>query len=256
MAAGHSPMEQFEIKPVGGSEPLFELFGNPIYFTNSALWMILVLIGATLLFTLPVKANGIVPGRGQSIAEILYDFVAGIVRSSIGESGMIFFPFVFTLFVFVLFSNFLGMIPYSFTVTSHIAVTFALAMTVFIMVIVVGFWTNGLGFFKLFAPSGVPVWLMPIIVPIEVISFLSRPISLSVRLFANMLAGHTMLKVFAMFVTMLLGAGGVFSALAIAPILAGVAVTALEFLIAFLQAYVFAVLTCIYLNDALHASDH
>jgi F-type H+-transporting ATPase subunit a len=256
MAGGHSPMEQFSVKPVLQQEPLFQLFGQDIYFTNASLWMILTVLAATALFTLPVRAGGIVPGRLQSIAELLYEFVAKIVIDMIGEQGMRYFPLVFSLFGFILFANMLGMMPYSFTVTSHIIVTFALAMLVFTLVILVGLWHNGFGFFKLFLPSGVPLWLAPIIVPIEIVSFLSRPVTLSVRLFANMLAGHTMLKVFAGFVVTFVGAGGAWSALAIAPLLGAVAVTALEFLIAFLQAYVFAVLTCIYINDALHASDH
>lgn len=250
------PMEQFKVKPIGGDQPLFQLFGQDIFFTNSALWMIIVTAVAFLVLTVPVRANGIVPGRGQSIAELIYEHVAKIVTDMAGDAGMRYFPLVFTLFVFVLFSNLLGMIPYSFTVTSHIIVTFALAMLVFLIVIGIGLWHNGLGFFKIFLPSGVPWWLIPLIVPIEIISFLSRPISLSVRLFANMLAGHTMLKVFAGFVVTFVGAGGAWAAMGIVPLLGAVAVTALEFLIAYLQAFVFAVLTCIYINDALHAGEH
>ncbi|HAH09610.1 MAG TPA: F0F1 ATP synthase subunit A, partial [Alphaproteobacteria bacterium] len=190
MAAGHSPMEQFEVKPVLQQEPLFQLWGQDIFLTNSALWMIIVVLAATALLTLPVRMAGIIPGRAQSVAELLYEFVAKIVTDMAGDAGMRYFPLIFTLFCFVLFSNLLGMLPYSFTVTSHIIVTFALAMVVFVFTTLLGLWHNGLGFFKIFLPSGVPWWLWWLIIPIEIISYLSRPISLSVRLFANMLAGH------------------------------------------------------------------
>jgi F-type H+-transporting ATPase subunit a len=188
----------------------------------------------------------------QSIAEITYEFIADMVRQSAGEEGMRFFPFVFSLFSFILVLNMFGMIPGFFTVTSHIAVTAVLALLVFFTVIVYGLYKNGLRFFKLFIPSGIPIYIMPLIVLIEVMSFLSRPISHSVRLFANMLAGHITLKVFAGFVVMLSGFGFVGWIGAILPLGLTVALTALEFLVAFLQAYVFAILTCIYLNDALH----
>jgi F-type H+-transporting ATPase subunit a len=193
-----------------------------------------------------------VPGRLQSLGEISYEFVADTLKNTAGEEGMKFFPFVFTIFMFILFVNIIGLLPYSFTVTSHIVVTAALALLVFFTVIVYGFYKNGLRFFKLFVPSGVPIYILPLIVLIEVMSFLSRPISHSVRLFANMLAGHITLKVFAGFVTML-GAAGVLGWLGAAlPLVMIVALTALELLVAFLQAYVFAILTCIYLNDAIH----
>jgi F-type H+-transporting ATPase subunit a len=253
MAAGHSPMEQFAVTKI---IPI-ELAGYDISFTNASLWMVLAVAAASLFLVLGVKRDGIVPGRMQSIVEMIYDFVRQkTVLDAMGESGMKFFPFIFTLFIFILFTNFLGLIPYSFTVTSHIIVTFAMAITVFAIVIAIGLWTHGLHFFSLFVPSGAPAWIMPIIVPIEIISFLSRPISLSVRLAANMLAGHTMLKVFAGFIVTMLGAGGVLSFLAIAPLLAGIAVTALEVLVAGIQAWVFALLTCIYLNEAVHLHDH
>jgi F-type H+-transporting ATPase subunit a len=253
MAAGHSPMEQFEIKAL---VPL-ELAGFDVSFTNSSLWMLLAVACSAAFLTLGVKRDGVVPGRMQSIVEIFHEF---IMRQTLlpvmGDEGRKFFPFVFTLFIFIFFTNFLGLLPYSFTVTSHVAVTFAMALMVFAIVLVVGFFTHGLRFLTLFVPSGVPAWIMPVIVPIEVISFLSRPISLSLRLAANMLAGHTMLKVFAGFVVSLLGAGGIFSFLSIAPLLAGVALTALEVLVAAVQAWVFAMLTCIYLNEAVHLHDH
>lgn len=253
MAAGHSPMEQFAIKPL---IPI-EIAGYDLSFTNSSLWMMLAVGAGCALLTLGVKRDGIVPGRTQSAVELMYDFIERqTVGNVMGESGKKFFPFIFTLFIFIFFTNFLGLIPYSFTVTSHIIVTFAMALMVFALVLIVGFWTHGLHFFSLFVPSGAPAWIMPLLVPIEIISFLSRPISLSVRLAANMLAGHTMLKVFAGFIVTMLGAGGILSVLAIAPLIAGVLVTALEVLVAAIQAWVFALLTCIYLNEAVHLHDH
>ncbi len=253
MAAGHSPMQQFEVHKL---IPI-EIGGLDLSFTNASLWMLLAIGAGAALLTLGVKRDGIVPGRTQSVVELMYDFIERqTVGAVMGESGKKFFPFIFTLFIFIFFTNFLGLIPYSFTVTSHIIVTFAMALMVFATVLVVGFWTHGLHFFSLFVPAGAPAWIMPLIVPIEIISFLSRPISLSVRLAANMLAGHTMLKVFAGFVITMLGAGGVLSVLSIAPLLAGVAVTALEVLVAAIQAWVFALLTCIYLNEAVHLHDH
>src|ERR1700761_9005709 len=249
-----TPMEQFEVKPLM-AEPLFHIGGHPIYFTNQSLLMVIVVIAASLFLTLTVKPGRLVPTRGQSMAEASYEFVANMIHSATGEDGLKFFPFVFTLFMFVLFCNFFGMIPWSFTVTSQIAVTFALAAFVILMVIVVGFMKHGLHFLTLFVPKA-PWYLLILLVPIEVISFLTRPISLSVRLFANMLAGHTMLAVFAGFVVALGSAGGIFTGLAIAPMLLIVAILLLELLVAFLQAYVFAILTCIYLNEALHLHDH
>ena len=255
MAMTLTPMEQFEVKPLGGMDhPLFHIAGHPIYFTNQSLLMVIVVIVASLFLTLTVKPGRLVPTRSQSMAEASYEFVANMIHSATGEDGLKFFPFVFTLFIFVLFSNFLGMIPGSFTVTSQIAVTFALASLVVLLVIVVGFMNHGIGFLKLFVPHA-PWYLLILLIPIEVISFLTRPISLSVRLFANMLAGHTMLAVFAGFVVALGSAGGIFAGLAIAPMLLIVAIMLLELLVAFLQAYVFAILTCIYLNEALHLHD-
>jgi F-type H+-transporting ATPase subunit a len=249
-----TPMEQFEVKPIM-AEPLFHIGGHPIYFTNQSLLMVIVVIAASLFLTLTVKPGRLVPTRGQSMAETSYEFVANMIHSATGEEGLKFFPFVFSLFIFVLFCNFFGMVPGSFTVTSQIAVTFSLAALVILLVIVVGFMKHGIGFLKLFVPHA-PWYLLILLVPIEAISFLTRPISLSVRLFANMLAGHTMLAVFAGFVVALGSAGGVFTGLAIAPMLLIVAIMLLELLVAFLQAYVFAILTCIYLNEALHLHDH
>ena len=246
-----NPMEQFTIKPI---VPL-HIGGYDVSFTNQSLLMVIVAIAASLFLTVAMAKRRLVPSRAQSMAEMSYEFVANMIQTSAGNGGLRFFPFVFTLFVFVLFSNFFGMIPGSFTVTSQIAVTFTLAALVILTVIVTGFMTHGFGFLKLFVPAA-PWYLLILLVPIEVISFLTRPISLSVRLFANMLAGHTMLAVFGGFVVLLGGAGGVLSLLSIAPMALIVAIMLLELLVAFLQAYVFAILTCIYLNEALHLHDH
>ncbi len=255
MAMTLTPMEQFEVKPLV-AQPLFHIGGHPIYFTNQSLLMVIVVIAASLFLTLTVKPGRLVPTRGQSMAEASYEFVANMIHSATGEDGLKFFPFVFTLFMFVLFCNFFGMIPGSFTVTSQIAVTFALAA----LVILHGD-RGRLHEARLRISSACSCrkrrcYLLILLVPIEVISFLTRPISLSVRLFANMLAGHTMLAVFAGFVVALGSAGGIFAGLAIAPMLLIVAIMLLELLVAFLQAYVFAILTCIYLNEALHLHDH
>lgn len=234
-------MAQFEVSRLKE----FRLFGLDATFTNSALFMVLatVLISTFMIFAM--RARALIPGRLQSTAELMYEFVANMLRENVGEAGMKYFPFVFSLFVFILTLNMFGMIPGGFTVTSHIIVTFGLAALVFIVVTAIGFARHGVGYLKLFVPDGVPLWLMPLIVPIELISYLIRPISLSVRLFANMLAGHTMLKVFAGFVISL----GLFG---IAPLLVTVAFTGLELFVAFIQAFIFTVLTCIYLNDAVN----
>lgn len=244
------PIHQFQISrwiPI-------EVGGLDFSFTNASAFMVITVATAGAFLYLTTSSRGLVPGRLQSISEMAYEFVASMLRDAAGNHGMRFFPFVFSIFMFVLVANLLGLFPYFFTVTSHIIVTFALAMLVIGTVIVYGFWKHGLGFLKLFVPQGVPVALAPLVVAIEVVSFLSRPISLSVRLFANMLAGHITLKVFAGFVTSLsaLGIAGVAGAVLLLAMT--VALTALELLVAFLQAYVFAVLTCMYLNDALHPS--
>jgi F-type H+-transporting ATPase subunit a len=241
------PIHQFDIHRL---VPI-NLFGWDVSFTNSSLFMVLAVLATVAFFMIATNARSLVPTRLQSVAEISYEFVANMLRESIGSEGMKYFPFVFTLFIFIFVCNMLGMIPGAFTVTSHIVVTAALAAIVFLTVLVVGFAKNGLHFFKLFVPSGVPIFVLPLVTVIEVISFLSRPISHSVRLFANMLAGHITLKVFGGFVVMLLGAGS-FAVLSPLPLLMAIALTALEFLVAFLQAYVFTMLTCMYLNDALH----
>jgi F-type H+-transporting ATPase subunit a len=247
-------MEQFAVTPLT-SHPLLTIAGHDIYFTNQAMWMLIVVGAITLFMAFAVSKRSIVPTRMQSLAEISYEFVADMIGTAAGEDGLIFFPFIFTLFLFVLFCNLQGLLPGSFTVTSQIAITFSLAAFVILMVVITGFLKHGIGFLKLFVPAA-PWYLLILLVPIEFISFLTRPISLSVRLFANMLAGHTLLKVFASFVIALGGAGILLKPLAIAPFFLIVAITALELLVAALQAYVFAILTCIYLNEALHLHDH
>lgn len=244
----NDPIHQFHITKL---IPI-EIGGYDLSFTNSSAFMVATVVAASAFLFLTTSSRGLVPSRLQSISEMSYEFVASMLRDAAGSQGMKFFPFVFSLFMFVLVANLLGLFPYFFTVTSHIIVTFMLALLVIGTVIVYGFMKNGLGFFKLFVPQGVPGILLPLVVLIEIISFLSRPISLSVRLFANMLAGHITLKVFAGFVTSLSALGAVGIAGSILPLAMTVAITALEFLVAFLQAYVFAVLTCMYLNDALH----
>jgi F-type H+-transporting ATPase subunit a len=242
------PIEQFEIKTIA---TLGRIGGQEIAFTNSALYMIIAAAVITLFFLMGSKERAVVPGRLQSLAEMTYEFVANTVRDSAGHDGMKFLPLVLSLFMFVLVANLIGMVPGSFTVTSHLIVTAALAGLVIFTVIIYGIAKHGSHFFGLFVPSGVHPVMLLILVPIEVVSFISRPISLSVRLFANMLAGHIALKIFASFVPMLLFAGG-WAVLSPLPLALTVAMTALEFLVAALQAYVFAVLTCIYLHDALH----
>jgi F-type H+-transporting ATPase subunit a len=236
------PMHQFEIQRLVH----LNLFGLDISFTNAALFMLIAVAVISSLLIIGMRERALVPGRLQSVTELSYEFVANMVRENAGREGMQYFPFIFSLFMFILTLNVLGLVPYAFTVTSHIIVTFALALMVFLFVIIVGFIKNGPSFVTLFVPKGVPAVMLPFITVLEVFSFFIRPISLSVRLFANMMAGHMMLKVFAAFVVGLgLLAGW-------APLLFMVAFTGLELLVAFLQAFVFTVLTCIYLNDALH----
>jgi F-type H+-transporting ATPase subunit a len=243
------PIEQFQIVNL---VPLAKIGSTTIAFTNSAFYMA-VAVGIIAALMLGATARRlVVPDRMQSVAELAYEFVADIIRNTIGEGGMRFFPLVFSLFMFILISNVVGLVPYNFTVASHIVVTVALALLVFVTVLIYGFWKNGLHFLNLFVPKGVPWYILWAIVIIEVFSFFVRPVSHSVRLFANMLAGHITLKVFAGFVTMLGGFGIAGWLGATIPLAMTVALTALEFLVAVLQAYVFAILTCIYLNDALH----
>ena len=248
----NDPISQFNIKEL---IPL-EIGSTNISFTNSSLFMVATVIVTSAFFIWPTSRRGMIPTRAQSFAETTYEFVANMLRDAAGSDGMRFFPLVFSLFLFILVINMFGMFPYFFTVTSHIIITVALALLVFFTVIAYGLYKNGLGFFKLFVPSGVPVFVLPLVVLIEIISFFSRPISHSVRLFANMLAGHITLKVFAGFIVSMGSVGAVGVVGAILPFLMTIGLTALEFLVAFLQAYVFTLLTCMYLNDALHAGDH
>jgi len=237
----HSPLEQFEISPYTH----FETGIGDLAFTNSSLSMVITVLAITFFLTLTVNTRSIIPSRLQLVSEISYNFIAQLINDTIGDQGKKYFPFIFAIFMFVLIGNMVGMVPYSFTFTSHIIVTFALAAVIFIGVTVLGFIKHGFHYFTLLAPPGLPFYMLPILIPIEIISYLSRPISLSVRLFANMLAGHTLLKVFAGFVVSLGVAGFL-------PLAFIVALTGLEILIAFLQAYVFAILTCLYINDAIH----
>ncbi|MBO0734561.1 MAG: F0F1 ATP synthase subunit A [Methylocapsa sp.] len=241
------PIHQFAIQPIFSLHP----FGVDASFTNASLFMVIIVVCVAGLMLFGTRARALVPGRLQNLAEMAYEFVVSTFQMADLSDGLRFFPFVFTLFLFVLLSNVIGLIPYAFTVTSQIVVTAALAVLVIGIVIVYGFIHNGFRFLRLFVPSDVPFVLLPFIVPIEVISFLSRPISLSVRLFANMLAGHITLKVMGGFVVTLLSAG-VFAIFAPLPFLMAVVLTAFELLVAVLQAYVFAILTCVYLRDALH----
>lgn len=235
-------MEQFEIHKIYD----LSLFGHDVSFTNSSLVMVVVLGLISGFMIYAMRARALVPSRIQSVAEIVYEYIAGMAKENLGAEGMKFFPWIFSIFIFILVLNLVGLIPGNFTVTSHIIVTFALAAMVWIVSTLIGFWRHGFGYLKLFVPDGVPLWLMPVIVPIELISYFIRPISHSVRLFANMMAGHTMLEVFAGFAVLLPWWGK------IAPTGFMVAFTGLEFLVAFLQALIFTVLTCIYLNDAIN----
>ncbi|MDC3257280.1 F0F1 ATP synthase subunit A [Candidatus Pelagibacter sp.] len=238
-----NPMTQFEVYRIG---PEIKVGAFDISFTNASLFMVVSSLAILIIFNLGSKKNSLLPNKLQLISELSYTFVAKMIADTAGSKAKPYFAFIFSLFMFVLFCNMFGMIPYTFTVTSHIIVTFILATFIFIGVTIIGFIKHGFGYLKLFVPSGVPVVLLPLIVVIEIISYLSRPVSLSVRLFANMMAGHTMMKVFGGFVISLGIVGGWL------PLSFSVALTGLEILVAFLQAYVFAILTCIYLNDALN----
>ncbi len=242
MAEGHSPLAQFEIKKLVD----INIAGIDASFTNSSLFMVLTVATVTLFLVGGMRKSALVPGRWQSMAELSYVFIANMLKDTVGSEGRPYFPFIFTIFMFVLVGNMWGMMPYSFTFTSHIAVTFAMAFFIFVGVTLIAIAKHKLHFLAFFMPPGVPIVMAPLLVPIEIISYLSRPISLSVRLFANMLAGHTLLKVFAGFIISLGIAAGWL------PFVFVVALTGLEFVIAFLQAFVFTILTCLYLNDALH----
>ncbi|GHD55770.1 ATP synthase subunit a [Thalassobaculum fulvum] len=236
-----SPVEQFKLKPL---VPI-EIGGLDLSYTNSALFMTLAVVAAGVFLTQSMRGRHLVPNRWQSMAELSYEFIANMVREQVGSDGRPYFPFIFALFMFILLGNLLGMVPYSYTFTSQIIVTFAMAIAVFLGVTLIAIIKHGVHFLTFFFPSGAPIYMAPLLIPIEILSYLSRPISLSVRLFANMMAGHTMMKVFGSFVVAL----GVFG---VAPMVVLVALTGFEILVAVLQAYVFTILTCIYLRDALH----
>lgn len=246
-----NPMHQFEITPIVP----FEVAGLDLSFTNSSLWMTIAVLFSITFFALATRSKSMVPGRLQVLAEDAYKFAEDLITDNIGAGGKEYFPLVFSLFIFVLFGNLFGMIPYSFTYTSHLAVTAGLALLVFFIVLIIGFIRHGTHFFSLFVPKDVPMVMLPLVVLIEFISFLSRPITLSVRLFANMVAGHVMLKVIAGFAIMFGAAGGAAWIGALFPIAMNVVMIGFEFFIAFIQAYVFAVLTCIYLKDTVEI-DH
>ena len=248
MAAEMDPIHQFELKPLVS---LGHIGNQHIAFTQSALYMFAAVGVIALITMVATSRRTVVPGRVQSLAEVFYEFIADTLHQSTGEAGKIFLPLVFSLFMFILVLNLFGMIPYGFAVTSHLIITVGLALLVFFMVIVVGVMKHGTHFFGLFVPSGVPKPMLALLVPIEIISFVSRPVSHSVRLFANMLAGHIAMKIFAAFVVQLLVAGA-WAVLSPLPLFLVVALTALEVLVAALQAYVFATLAAMYLNDALH----
>ncbi|AWJ90427.1 F0F1 ATP synthase subunit A [Azospirillum baldaniorum] len=242
------PLHQFQINPI----LQIVIAGYDVSFTNSAFFMVVAVALIYALLVFGMSGRALVPGRLQSLAEIFYEFVANMVRDNAGHDARPYFPFVFAIFMFVLFGNLVGMIPFTFTFTSHIIVTFTLAATVFVFVTVLALMKHGLHFFSFFMPHGAPVLLAPILIPIEVISYLMRPVSLSIRLFANMMAGHTMLKVFAGFTVMMIsGLGAVGFLAGLVPLAINIALTGFEFLVAFLQAYVFSILTCLYIRDAL-----
>ncbi len=239
-------LSQFELTPVLGP------IGRAVGFSQSSAHMVIAAAAVIALLIWGMRQRALIPGRLQALAESSYEFIHELVEGQIGEEGKRFFPFVFALFMFILLGNLIGLLPYAFTFTSHIIVTFALAMVVFVLITVLGLVIHGTHFFSYFFPQGAPIAMAPLIVPIEIISYLSRPISLSVRLFANMVAGHVMLKVFATFVVLMGGAGAIGVFAAVFPLAINIALVGFELLVAFLQAYVFAILTSIYLHDAIH----
>ncbi len=237
----HSPLDQFRIEEI---VPI-DVFGVNLSFTNSALWMLISVVSITLFFLLSSRKAAMIPGYFQLIGEMIFNTIVAMVRDNVGSEGKTYFPFILSLFMFILFGNLLGLLPHSFTFTSHIIVNFFISALIFLTVTVIGIAKHKANFLRIFLPEGTPIFLAPVLIPIELLSYLSRPISLSVRLFANMVVGHVLLKVIAGFVVIM----GVFG---VVPFLGLIAITALEFLVAFIQAYVFAILTCIYLHDALH----
>jgi len=245
-------MDQFKIETIFDGPKIGPI---DLTFTNASLWMVITVVAIIVFLALTMRGK-LIPGRMQSMGELSYEFIADMLKDTVGPEAVKWFPYVFTVFFFILFANLIGMNPYAFTTTSHIAVTAALAVLTILLVIGAGIWKNGLKWFKIFAPAGLPIVMYPIIIPIEIISFISRPVTLAVRLFANMTAGHVMLKLFAIFIAFLVSKGAATGALAIVPILGTVGIVALEFLVAALQAFVFAILTCVYLNDVYHVEHH
>lgn len=241
------PIHQFVITPYVD----LKVGGVDLSFTNSSLWMMIGVVLSITILTMATRRKALVPGRMQVLGEMLYEFVANMIRENIGSGGRQYFPLIFTLFMVVLMGNLLGMIPYSFTYTSHIIVTMALALLIFFTVLIIGVVKHGPAFFSFLVPPGVPAWLFPLIIPIELVSFLARPVTLSVRLFANMMAGHLMLKVFAGFSVAMLSMGAAGFAAGLVPMFFNVILIGFEFLIALLHAYVFTVLSCIYLKDTV-----
>lgn len=243
MSANHNPLEQFAIKYY---TDIPDIAGLNLNFSNSSLFMVIVTVAICAFMILSIRKKSLIPGRWQSLAELSYEMVANTIKDNVGKEGRAYFPFIFTVFMFVLVSNLVGMLPYSFTVTSHIAVTFALAMLIFLGVTAIALVKHGKKFFGFFLPHGTPWWMAPLMIFIELFAYLARPVSLSIRLAANMMAGHTMMKVIAGFVI------GLGFALGWAPLALLVVLTGFEIFVAILQAYIFTVLTCVYLNDALH----
>lgn len=243
-----SLLEEFEIHPL--SAPLFTVAGHPIAFTNSALFMLLAVAASTLLMTLAMRPAAMVPGRWQMLAESVYSAISGMVESTAGEKARPFFPFIFSIFIFILFCNLFGMFPHSLAVTSHIVINFSIALLLFLVITVTGFAKHGLHFFHLFAPPGAPKPMLPFLIVVEFLSFAVRPFSLSIRLFANMLAGHILLQVFAGMTVSLLAAGWL-AGLGVLPLVVNIGITGFEFFVAFLQAYIYAILSAVYLRDAL-----
>lgn len=246
--AAHGPLDQFEIYPILPIQVAYQ----DVSFTNAALAMVVAAALVYLFLMGGMRHASLIPSRLQSAVEVIYEFTANLVNENAGKEGLPFFSVIFTLFMFIMFGNLLGLVPGAFTFTSHIIVTFGLALTVFVFVTLLGLIKHGFHFFTLFMPSGVPMALAPILIPIEVLSYLSRPVSLSIRLFANMMAGHTMLKVFGGFSVLLGGAlGGLGYTVGILPLVINIALVGFEILVAMLQAYVFTILTCLYIRDAL-----
>lgn len=241
------PLHQFVVTPI---IPL-QIGGLDLSFTNSSLWMMIAVVVSTTLLSLSMKQSALIPGRAQVMAEMVYEFVANMIRENIGPAGRQYFPLIFTMFMMVLMGNMLGLLPYSFTFTSQLIVTGALALFIFLMVLVLGIVRHGTHFFSLFLPPGVPVWLCPLVLPLEIISFMIRPLTLSVRLFANMMAGHLMLKVFAGFSAAMISAGALGWFGAMFPMLFNAMLTGFELMIALIHAYVFSVLCCLYLKDTV-----